>query len=446
MRQHIDDNAMDSSRVIASELGSEPKTFTLKILFGPMFGCELSLPADDYFILIQPALAGSASDWDTRKKLEHTAAFVHSTLYFPCDVASPNLILRLKNKHDDEQGVGYHIDIHDSNGCDTQIVEENTLFRHQHICLAFKESHAAWDDSITGYNRTLPVSPRNRDETHITAFNSHKRKALVCAGMLLMLLLGGAGIAWYKHQKYENQVVALNVSLAGAPAPLKIVRARNNTLYVFGNGHQEMVWLREVLYKLNDTTHIIPVMTTQAKKEIVKFMQKKGYPALQLDLSTPQHPQLSTYERLSNAQESALKHALLQEMPYAENIDIVFQNKETLLKQAQQGLERLHIPYRQINTDSGYALIVRDALSDNTLSTLREFITDFYSRWGNQVINFSINLNENWLQDKSYLDAQEGYFFIDPLHWYFPQQLISQQQFPHQSIHQQSIYPQQGNA
>ncbi|EDA8457966.1 hypothetical protein A4K18_24395, partial [Salmonella enterica subsp. enterica serovar Bredeney] len=33
-----------------------------------------------------------------------------------------------------------------------------------------------------------------------------------------------------------------------------------------------------------------------------------------------------------------------------------------------------------------------------------------------------INLNENWLQNKSYLENinGDGYVFLDPSHWYFP--------------------------
>lgn len=40
--RYIDDNAENR------------ETLTLKIFFGPMFGCELNLPADNYFFNIHP--------------------------------------------------------------------------------------------------------------------------------------------------------------------------------------------------------------------------------------------------------------------------------------------------------------------------------------------------------------------------------------------------------
>lgn len=420
MTQLTEDNLIDSPS------GISPPSFTLKILFGPMFGCELSLPADDYFIIIHPSLTSTLPGQRIRQEFEHTASFAQNALYIPSDDVSPNLVLRLRHKVEKEQSIGYLVEIHDTNGSDTAVVEENTLFCRENICLAFKESSAIWSDVVTGYNRSsLPPNEEIATE-RITAFNRHKRRVILSTSLVLMLLMGSAGGAWYKHYREENRVIALNASLAGSPSPLKIVRASNNTLYVFGDGYQEMVWLREVLYKLNDPQSAIPIWTAQAKKQIVKNAQRKGYPVLQLDLSTPQHPQLLTYERLPPSQQEALKQTLHQEMPYAENINIVYQSKETLLKHAQQGLERLHIPYRQVNTDNGYALIVRDALSDNTLTTLKRFITDYYNQWGNQIINFSINLDENWLQDKSYLDAKGGYLFLNPQHWYFPVQQMPQ--------------------
>ncbi|MBG6247213.1 MULTISPECIES: PrgH/EprH family type III secretion apparatus protein [Symbiopectobacterium] len=76
--------------------------------------------------------------------------------------------------------------------------------------------------------------------------------------------------------------------------------------------------------------------------------------------------------------------------------------------------------YRCVTTDSSFALIIRDDLSDSTINSLNTFITDFYNQWGDQIVSFSINMNGNILKDKSYLNAKEGYLFISPKHWYFP--------------------------
>ncbi|MGL9725162.1 PrgH/EprH family type III secretion apparatus protein [Sodalis sp. (in: enterobacteria)] len=64
--------------------------------------------------------------------------------------------------------------------------------------------------------------------------------------------------------------------------------------------------------------------------------------------------------------------------------------------------------------------LFNNALNDNTMAELQGFMEAYYSQWGNEFITFSINLDENWLLDKSYLAAPNGYVFVNPHTWYFP--------------------------
>lgn len=141
---------------------------------------------------------------------------------------------------------------------------------------------------------------------------------------------------------------------------------------------------------------------------------------MQIDYTKPQHPVIILWQDLSPIQQEKLTSLALQKIPFALDIQVFIKNKQQLLQDARQGLDRMHINYRQINSSSGYALVIRDALSDNALSALQRFINDFNRQWGTHIINFSINLNENWLENKSYLDSSNGYLFLNPRHWYFP--------------------------
>ena len=59
------------------------KSYTLKVMFGPMFGCELNLPADDYFIIINQSIAIDDAGSAAISSGEHAAAYTHNTLYIP---------------------------------------------------------------------------------------------------------------------------------------------------------------------------------------------------------------------------------------------------------------------------------------------------------------------------------------------------------------------------
>ncbi|WP_280174164.1 PrgH/EprH family type III secretion apparatus protein [Pantoea deleyi] len=229
-----------------------------------------------------------------------------------------------------------------------------------------------------------------------------------------------AGVSGYKKLESERQVVTLNEALAGAPMPVDIVRGRDNLIYVLTRNYQAMEWTREAIFKLKGKESVVPVWLTQQRNEVVAQLANAGYPVLQIDDARPQHPTIALYRNLNQQEEKNFKAAVLKKIPFALDIRVLVKTKDQLLQDARQGLDRLHIYYRQINSPGGYALVIRDDLSDSTLRSLQHFIKQYNHQWGSRVINFSINLDENWLQDKSYVDSSNGYLFLNPRHWYFP--------------------------
>jgi type III secretion system PrgH/EprH family protein len=396
--------------------------YTLKVLFGPMFGCELHLPADNYFLIINPGNALQDSRYAPASAGEHAAAYTQSTLYLPCDMPSPNLILYLAAPSEDEglQG-GYRVEVQDEVKSYPALLNENEVFTLDHIRFAVKRSEDEWPDSIKNFTLPAALDAEFNERETLEEFQAKKHHAAIIGSLILVVLLMVAAGIWYKKLENDRQVLSLNEALAGAPVPLDIVRGRaDNLIYVLATKYQAMEWAREALFKLKEKNTTVPVWLTQQKKEVVEQLARAGYPVLQIDYTKPQHPVIALWQNLSAQQQLNLKSAALQKIPFALDIKTVVKPKAQLLQDARQGLDRLHIPYRQINTSTGYALVVRDALNDNTLRALQHFMTDFNHQWGNRIINFSINLDENWLENKSYLDSSNGYLFLNPRHWYFP--------------------------
>lgn len=397
------------------------QNYTLKILFGPMFGCELHLPADDYFLIINAGLALQDKSAVQATSQEHAAYYAQNTLYIPCDKPSPNIILRLSEYLNTEEETGVRVEVQDVNGSFNTTLKENEIFTHEHVCFAFKRSEDEWSEEIKNFNYPTVVEPELTDTDKINIFNTKKRRAIIIGSILFIILLILAVFVWYKNAAYDRRVLTLNEVLAGAPAHLEIVKSKDNkTIYVLAQRLPEMEWAQEALFKIKDETHVVPVWLHKQRQTVITQMSKSGFPVLQIDYTKPQHPVVAIYKQLTINEEANLKAAALKQIPFAQDIRTMVKTKDQLLKDARQGLDRLHIYYRQINTSTGYALVVRDALSDTSLSALQKFIKAFHQQWGNSVITFSINLDENWLQNKSYLDSNDGYLFLNPRHWYFP--------------------------
>lgn len=393
---------------------------TLKVLFGPMFGCELNLAADDYFLVINPGPALQANSM--MQPGDHAAAYTQNTLYLPCDMPSPNIILRLSALfRDEESGEGYRLEVQGADRSFQALLKENEVFTHEHIRFAIKRNEDDWPAEIKNFNLPPALNAEFSEQDKLQEFNANKNHVLFFGSIILLLIMITAGVTWYIKQEGNRQVLTLSEALAGAPMPVDIVRGRDNKLiYILTQSFQSMEWSRQALFKLQGKDNVVPVWLTQQRNEVISQLANAGYPVLQIDYSKPQQPIIALYRGLTQQEEKIFKAIVLHKIPFALDIKIVIKTKAQLLQEARHGLDRLHIYYRQINTADGYALVVRDALSDSTLRSLQNFIKQFNHQWGSVAINFSINLNENWLQNKSYVDSSNGYLFLNPRHWYFP--------------------------
>lgn len=393
--------------------------FTLKVLFGPLFGCELNLLADDYFLIINPGL--SQPDTSTIEE-DNTVYHSKKILYLPFDIPSPNVILNLSSPLQlDDGNEGYKLDIQSVENSFTTLIKSNEVFSYEKIRFAIKYKDDEWQEHIKNFSleSALPL-PQNVNNVFLK-FNRVRKYQLFGCSMIILTLLITSCIIWYKKQEDERKVLTLQHVLASAPTKINIIRDRNNSnLYLITDNYQTTEWTREALTKLKESNTAEIIWLPEYRARIISELNKLGFPVLQIDFSVPKHPVITLYRNLSHNEDKIFTPLVLKKLPFAVDLKTSIKTKRELLQIARQGLDRLHLYYRQINTVSGYALVIHDALSDSALNALQDFINKFNQQWGAQGISFSINLDDNWLNNKSYLDSNNGYLFLNPLHWYFP--------------------------
>jgi len=410
--EEIKEHRLDKSHVTK-------QNYTLKILFGPMYGCELVLPAADYFLIVNPSSELLDRGMERKNFHEHAVHYAQNTLYIPCETPSANLVLHLSGPADEHDPNQFNVEVHDKNGENiTSRINCNTIFSHENIKLAIKSNNDSWSDSIKTSHIQAPV---NEPAVQQIVLHAKRKKLKVIAFIFLFLTFFTLFFTYlYQEASTEQQVVSLNDALAGAPESLDIIKGRDNNIYILTRSIQTYEWVQEALYKLKDYDNIMTVSLSKMNKSIVNDLIKSGYPVLQVDDQHPQTPVFAIYRPLSSGEKSALKSIVMKKLPYADDVNFILKTKDQLLTDAQQGLERLNVSYRKVKTTNGFAFIIRDALSDNSLNSLRTFIKQYQYLWGVHFISFSINLDENWLQNKSYVDSANGYLFLNPRHWYFP--------------------------
>lgn len=408
--------------------------FTLKILFGPMFGCELHLTAEDYFLIINSKNSLFPANAEVALEHAHSAHYTYNTLYIPYDLPAPNILFRLSSLsgYEGEKAVG--IDVYGLSDTYTTELCENEIFTHENICFAFKQSRDKWSDKIINY-KPLNAKRNNRSESDdLLATKKTKRLTFLFLSVMLVTSLVITFFYFYNSHasQYDNRIATLNKELSGNSMSFNIVKGRDDeVIFVLVSQKHEMEWLKEALSKLNENSRVVPVWLAQQKKTVVSQLVQAGHPVLQIDDSLPLHPVIAVHRQLEKIEEESLKSDVLKKIPYALGAEVLFIPKENLLTEARNGLDSLNIQYRQVKASTGYSLIIRDALSDVILLRLSDFIENFRSKWGSEMINFSVNLDDNWLLNKSYIDSNDGYLFLNPRHWYFPLNLgdISRDQY-----------------
>ncbi|MGN7915541.1 PrgH/EprH family type III secretion apparatus protein [Enterobacter sp. 22466] len=404
-------------------------SYTLKIMFGPMYGSELYLPAEDYLLVIasnKDLMIDASSDPDGSEKKQHVCSYVQNTLFIPADVDMPNMVLHLSQKPvplNDENSEQLPVTIYDGKDMLNEAITLQTYFQYQNIRLALKKADDSWA------HEALIASQLDADKDESTSTESLSiiprlavkyNRRIFLYGLLLSLTMVISAAIFYQHYQSTHKIMSLSQRLAGAPSPVLILQGRDDNIYALATHYRDLQWLQAALIKLPDQKNIKALWKDNVRTDILLQLQQSGIPVLQLDLSSPQYPTLRILQGVNSARIKDLQQLLLKKMPYARHIYLHQYSKKTILESAENGLKRLQIPYHQINTVQGYTFEIHNQLSDEALTDLQNFIAQFYVLWGNHFINFSINQDENWLQGKSYLDAPNGYLFVDRHHWYFP--------------------------
>ncbi|CAO96956.1 PrgH/EprH family type III secretion apparatus protein [Erwinia tasmaniensis] len=419
--------------ITTEHLNDHKSNFTLKVLFGPMFGCELHLTDEDYFFIISSKNSLLPVKPDSPLEHAHSTHYTHNTLYIPCDYPAPNILLRLSSLFHNERGSVVGIEIYDSSEISITEIYENEVFVHGNILFAFKHSQEKWSEEIIGFKSQNTAINKNSLNCYTGASRKNFRSITFSLPIIMITLLVLVLIYLYNHfNNNQNQKEILNQIVSSTLTPIAIVRSRDEqTIFVLVSQKHEMEWLKKKILIQVEKSRIIPLWIAQQKKTIVSQLIQLGYPVLQLDYSLPLHPVITVHEKLNKNKEDSLKSVVLEKIPYAIDTEVLFKSKEMLLAEARKGLVNLNIQFRQIEAGAGYSLIIRDAPSDLILHRLGEFIDSFQHKWGTEIINFSINQEEDWLFNKSYIDSKDGYLFLTPRHWYLPLHLgeMSREQY-----------------
>ena len=241
------------------------------------------------------------------------------------------------------------------------------------------------------------------------------------AGALALVVLVTAVSLWsMPGPSPETDIRAL---IAGASAPVQVLRGRDEAVYVFVSSERDAGWSRQVLTRharLNSEVLLLDQERRRLEQLLVDHDPQLAWHFL--DLKDPSVPRLllsAQRNLLTPDKEAKLLDTLLAAAPYARDVVVQRQDDALLAAVAQAGLQRLALTFSRLEHEDAVAFAIEGNLQDAELAAARQYVERFYRQWGDRYVHFTVELKDDALKGKSFQTGPQGYVKTSPSSWHF---------------------------
>jgi type III secretion system PrgH/EprH family protein len=393
-------------RMVNSMQRTSAAKCVLRVFNGPLQGCEFILAQRRNFFVVGSEVVFCS--------VERPLTVPEDAIYIPLEFGGCNFEILLE----DDGRSGCIVRVLSDDG----VIERPMSFQTQEsvggLRVAVRALDEAWQDALLGQLSAVSLEP---ETSRVFAVRSQ----LALAGAAFVLLAGLAVVAW--HSSRPNPVSNIEALIAGANSSMAVVNGRDRAVYVFADSERDAGWGRQVLVRNGYAA--TQVLTTYDERARLQGLLATLAPQLayhHLDLSDPVIPRLLISRQrnlLTTELQSQLENALIAAAPYAREVKIVLADDDELVRLAEEGLQRLALPFTRYTHVDSVTFTVEGSLEDADLQALGGFVVGFNQLWGERYVHFAIELKDDWLNGKSFQYGPQGYVKMTPSSWYFPKPL-----------------------
>jgi len=196
--------------------------------------------------------------------------------------------------------------------------------------------------------------------------------------------------------------------------------------YLFAANAQKADWANQAIVR-QKLTGSWKIVTAQSEEiRLTPLLERSNVAFFAIRFQDPVNPTLLLSKTRNVTDEQSLRRIsdlLLSSMLYASDIRIVLVDDAEVLAKAQQGLHALGLQYQLSQSESGITLNSWMPAVDVQLSSFSHFVAQFYQTWGRRYINFTVDMHEDDLKEKSYKYGEDGYISMSKSNWLFNKKL-----------------------
>jgi type III secretion system PrgH/EprH family protein len=376
----------------------------LRIFNGPLQGCEFSLTGRRSLFIVAPV--------ELLESGGLAVGFPEDAIFVPLDQQGCNFEVLMEAGQQDGVTLRLLDDSGHTRQCPFQRIEQVGGLK-----IELRSVEQSWAPELfKGQVAATAILPTPGLKPAAAA-----KWAVAAAAFALMLI--SLGVWSLPQPSAQADIQAL---INGASADTQVVRGRDNTVYVFVSTERDAGWSRQVLMRNPLVAGKVLVMD-QERRRLERVLNEHD-PQLAwnaLDLQEPLVPRLylsAQRTALTPASQSALLAALLAAAPYARDVAVHLQDDQLQSRQAEQGLQRLSLPFSRTEHNDSVTFVVAGNLQDAELASVRQYVNGFYRQWGDRHVNFAVELKDDALKGKSFQTGPQGYIKTTSSSWHFPAQ------------------------
>lgn len=385
------------------------KKIVLRLLTGRLSGCEFTLVTGRTFFFV--------TDDKTIRHQHQGTLLPENIIYIPADQQGVNFEIIVKSQgetavflHEIQQGE----------------VQERAIKPHQIITVG--ELQFAWRNELDDFDNNILLAKISgitaEQDQAIAIVKSSWWVRAVALGIVSCIALVCYGYLTTSQRQISSVSEILNYNSGS----YQIVHGPDKVIYIVALNDKTADWATQTMIR-NSLPYRIKIMTKGEEEKRISQWIEGHWPNVKLHrvkLDDSQYPVIelsAERSKLSEAEKSEFLASVKQSLPYANNVIITTLSDETVRTLAEQGLKKMALVFTESYHDDSATFVIRGAIEDGELERIKAFINQYYQTWGDNYVQFVLELKNDWLKGKSFKYGEQGYVKLSPGHWYFPSNL-----------------------
>lgn len=386
--------------------------FVIRLLNSPLRGCEFPLALGRTLFIV--------SNESELINFGLVPELPLDTIYIPLDEGGVNFEIIVNKDADVDKDKILLSELSESDSSIDHTIYFNTPMKIGELNIAIRPENEEWSSEVLSEKEQKDNLKRMPKKCSFKLL----RKVAFCS----VLVVGIFVATYWIWNAPQRQVAELNSLLGVEKQHFQVLLGRDNIFYIVAKDERRHLWARQVIARGGYEKEALVVDNENENKRLSEWLSN-NYPAMpfyRLHLNNPKKPQFWISRQrtsLDPEQRKKLIAELMKVFPYAESIDIVSIDDNVAISQAENGLKLQALPYTINKGAQNFTFLIKGSLDDGEILRTRQFINEYTQKWGNNYVQFAIELKDDWLKGRSFQYGSEGYIKKNSSHWYYPSPL-----------------------